>query len=100
MRLTPAFRRLTTASIFAHATSTSAAKFRIGQSSSVGLIVPDVSYPFFTDLARGAEAEAAELGLSVFLGNSDIDHDKEVGLVRSFLQQRVRGLLVAPITSP
>jgi LacI family transcriptional regulator len=77
-----------------------AQQLRIGQSSSVGLIVPDVSYPFFTDLARGAEAEAAELGLSVFLGNSDIDHDKEVGLVRSFLQQRVRGLLVAPITSP
>ncbi|WP_168203902.1 LacI family DNA-binding transcriptional regulator [Humibacter ginsenosidimutans] len=77
-----------------------AQQLRIGVSSSVGLIVPDVSYPFFTDLARGAEAEAAERGLSVFLGNSDINHGKEVGLVRSFLQQRVRGLLVAPITDP
>lgn len=77
-----------------------AQQLRIGVSSSVGLIVPDVSYPFFTDLARGAEAEAADLGLAVFLGNSDVDHDKEIALVKSFLQQRVRGLLVAPITSP
>jgi LacI family transcriptional regulator len=77
-----------------------AQQLRIGVSTSVGLVVPDVSYPFFTDLARGAEAEAADRGLSVFLGNSDINHDKEVGLVRSFLQQRVRGLLVAPITDP
>lgn len=77
-----------------------AQQLRIGVSTSVGLVVPDVSYPFFTDLARGAEAEAAGRGLSVFLGNSDINHDKEAALVRSFLQQRVRGLLVAPITSP
>lgn len=77
-----------------------AQQLRVGVSTSIGLVVPDVSYPFFTDLGRGAEAEAADLGLSVFLGNSDIDHAKEVGLVKSFLQQRVRGLLVAPITSP
>jgi LacI family transcriptional regulator len=77
-----------------------AQQLRIGTSTSVALIVPDISYPFFTDLARGAEAAAEERGLSVFLGNSDTSEAKQATLARSFLQQRVRGLLIAPIRDP
>jgi LacI family transcriptional regulator len=77
-----------------------AQQLRIGTSTSVGLIGPDISYPFFTDLARGAEAEAEERGLSVFLGNSDTSEPKQANLARSFLQQRPRGLILAPIKGP
>jgi len=36
-----------------------ARQLRVGRSSTVGLVVLDVRNPFFTDLARGAESEAA-----------------------------------------
>jgi LacI family transcriptional regulator len=42
----------------------SASQLRAGRSHTVGLVVLDIGNPFFTDLARGLEAEAAEHALS------------------------------------
>lgn len=73
-----------------------ARQLRIGRSSTVGLVVLDVRNPFFTDLARGAEREAAQHGLSVILGNSDEDVDREAAYLDLFEEQRVRGILISP----
>jgi LacI family transcriptional regulator len=73
-----------------------ARQLRVGRSSTVGLVVLDVRNPFFTDLARGAESEAARHGLSVILGNSDEDVEREAGYLDLFEEQRVRGILISP----
>lgn len=73
-----------------------ARQLRVGRSSTVGLVVLDVRNPFFTDLARGAEREAAQHGLSVILGNSDEDVDREAAYLDLFEEQRVRGILISP----
>jgi LacI family transcriptional regulator len=73
-----------------------ARQLRVGRSSTVGLVVLDVRNPFFTDLARGAESEAARHGLSVILGNSGEDVDREAGYLDLFEEQRVRGILISP----
>jgi LacI family transcriptional regulator len=73
-----------------------ARQLRAGRSKSVGLIVLDVRNPFFTDLARGAEDRAAEFGLSVILGNSDEDTNRETAYLDLFEEQRVHGVLVSP----
>lgn len=73
-----------------------ARQLRVGRSSTVGLVVLDVRNPFFTDLARGAENEAARHGLSVILGNSDEDVEREAGYLDLFEEQRVRGILISP----
>ncbi len=73
-----------------------ARQLRVGHSSTIGLVVLDVRNPFFTDLARGAEDEAAERGLSVILGNSDENTDREAGYLDLFEEQRVRGILISP----
>ncbi|HEX5728714.1 LacI family DNA-binding transcriptional regulator [Microbacterium sp.] len=73
-----------------------ARQLRVGRSSTVGLVVLDVRNPFFTDLARGAESEAARHGLSVILGNSDDDVEREAGYLDLFEEQRVRGILISP----
>ena len=73
-----------------------ARQLRVGRSSTVGLVVLDVRNPFFTDLARGAESEAARHGLSVILGNSDEDVERESGYLDLFEEQRVRGVLISP----
>ena len=54
-----------------------ARKLRAGVSTTIGLVVLDVRNPFFTDVARGAEDEAAQHCISVILGNSDENPDRE-----------------------
>jgi len=74
-----------------------ARQLRAGQSTSVALIVLDVSNPFFTDLARGAERRASESGLTVFLANSDESVEREGRHLDLFEAQRVFGLLISPV---
>lgn len=74
-----------------------ARQLRAGHSKSIGLIVLDVRNPFFTDLARGAEDQAALSGLSVILGNSDEKADREAGYLDLFEEQRMHGVLISPV---
>lgn len=73
-----------------------ARQLRAGRSTTVGLVVLDVRNPFFTDVARGAEDEAAKYGLSVILGNSSEDAQRESGYLDLFEEQRVHGVLISP----
>ncbi|MDY6997361.1 MAG: LacI family DNA-binding transcriptional regulator [Actinomycetota bacterium] len=74
-----------------------ARQLRAGRSRSVGLVVLDVGNPFFTDVARAAERRAGEHNLTVLLGTSDDDRDRERAYIDAFDEQRVFGLLVSPI---
>ena len=74
-----------------------ARQLRAGRSLSIGLIVLDVSNPFFTDVARGAEDRAAEDGLTVLLGNSDENVEREAAYIDLFEKQRVHGVLISPV---
>ncbi|AYF99413.1 LacI family transcriptional regulator [Protaetiibacter intestinalis] len=74
-----------------------ARQLRAGRSSSVGLVVLDARNPFFTDIARGAEDEAAEHGVAVLLGDSDENTAREAAYLDLFEEQRVRGVLVSPL---
>ena len=58
-----------------------ARQLRAGRSRSIGLVVLDVRNPFFTEVARGAEDRAAEESMTILLGNSDENADRE----RSYL---------------
>lgn len=74
-----------------------ARQLRAGRSTTIGLIVLDVRNPFFTDLARGAEDQAAVDGMSVILGNSDEKADRESTYLDLFEEQRVHGVLISPL---
>ncbi|MGZ0067260.1 LacI family DNA-binding transcriptional regulator [Microbacterium arborescens] len=74
-----------------------ARQLRAGSSRSIGLVVLDVRNPFFTDVARGAETRAAEDGMTVLLGNSDEDAERERAYVDLFEEQRVHGVLISPL---
>jgi LacI family transcriptional regulator len=74
-----------------------ARQLRAGRSRSIGLVVLDVRNPFFTDLARGAEARAAQDGLTILLGNSNETGEREAAYLDLFEQQRVQGVLISPL---
>ena len=73
-----------------------ARQLRAGRSKTIGLIVLDVRNPFFTDVARGAEDQAELAGLTVTLGNSDENPDREAKYLDLFGEQRVHGVLISP----
>jgi len=75
-----------------------ARQLRAGRSRSIGLVVLDVRNPFFTDVARGAEDRAAEDGMTILLGNSDENSDREGAYLDLFEEQRVHGVLITPLT--
>jgi LacI family transcriptional regulator len=72
-----------------------ARQLRLGHSSTIAYIVPDVSNPFFATIAEGVEARAAAAGLSVFLANSNRDTAREESYLDLFQEFGVRGMLVA-----
>jgi LacI family transcriptional regulator len=75
----------------------SARQLRAGRSRSIGMVVMDIANPFFTDVARGAEELLYGEQYSVQIGNSDQDPERELTLLERFEQQRVGGVLFAPI---
>ncbi|HZB20867.1 MAG TPA: LacI family DNA-binding transcriptional regulator [Blastococcus sp.] len=74
----------------------SARQLRAGRSRTIGLVVLDISNPFFTDVARGVEEVANAQGLSVILCNSDDLPDKEAAHLDALSEQRVQGVLITP----
>jgi len=75
----------------------SARQLRAGRSRCLGLVVLDVTNPFFTEVARGVEDYAQAAGYAVILCNSDEAHEKERQYLRVLEEQRVRGILITPV---
>jgi LacI family transcriptional regulator len=73
-----------------------ARSLRLGHTRSIGLVVGDISNPFFTSLAKAVEARASAAGYMVILANSDENPEKEINLLKLLLEQRVAGILLAP----
>ncbi len=63
---------------------------------SVGLLVNDITNPFFSALARGAEEEAIRRGYSMMLCNTDNDPDRELQYLRMVRDKRVDGIIFGP----
>ncbi|GAA4913257.1 LacI family DNA-binding transcriptional regulator [Nesterenkonia rhizosphaerae] len=74
-----------------------ARQLRAGSNPAVGMIVLDAANPYFTDVAQGAEQHLAELRRPLLLGNSAQREDREATYLDLFEQQRVAGILIAPV---
>ncbi|KOR89433.1 LacI family DNA-binding transcriptional regulator [Paenibacillus solani] len=68
------------------------------QSSTIGLIVPDIMNPYFPELARAVEDTASKFGYNVILCNSDEDKVKEQAYLDMLQQNYVNGIIVSSNT--
>ncbi len=60
----------------------------------IGVVVTTVSDPFISEVVGGIEDAARRSGYSVYLAESGADPDRETGVVRSFAERRVDGIVV------
>lgn len=73
-----------------------AKSLRSGKTKTIGLVVSDISNPFFSQLARVLEDEAAKRGYTVLFGSSDEDTEKMNRVVSSLINKGVDGLMIVP----
>lgn len=73
-----------------------AKSLRSGKTKTIGLVVSDISNPFFSQLARVLEDEATKRGYTVLFGSSDEDTDKMNRVVSNLINKGVDGLIIVP----
>lgn len=76
--------------------NTLARGLRFKRTRTLGLILTDITNPFFTTLARGVEDAASEHGFSVIFCNTDESAEEENRYVNVLTQKQVDGLLLVP----
>lgn len=70
-----------------------------GRTGNLGLIVPDLSNPFFASVVKGVQAAARAADYSVFIADTDEEPDAEVDLLRALAKQ-VDGLILCSPRAP
>jgi LacI family transcriptional regulator len=66
---------------------------------TIGLVIPDITNPFFPEVARGIEDRAEEEGYSVFLCNTNWEPEREARYLSLLGEKRVDGIILAPVSN-
>lgn len=69
---------------------------RTGTTTTIGVVVADISNPFFAHSTRGISDAARFGGFDIVVVNTDEDLESERAAVHLLLDQRVAGVIVAP----
>jgi len=78
-----------------YAPSAVARALRTSETCILGVLVPNITNPFFAELTRGIEDCCRRTDYSVFLCNSDDDPERQLRYLQTLLERRVDGLLLA-----
>ncbi|RWX80922.1 LacI family DNA-binding transcriptional regulator [Neorhizobium lilium] len=73
-----------------------AARLRAERSHTVGVIVPNLTNPFFAELLSGIEAIVDSAGMVVLLANSGDQPDRQDMLMRRMREHGVDGVILCP----
>ncbi|WP_085524570.1 LacI family DNA-binding transcriptional regulator [Tuberibacillus sp. Marseille-P3662] len=63
------------------------------KTGTIGLLIPDISNPFYAELAKKIEDRSHELGLSVVMCNTDYDEEKEEKYISLLIRKNVDGVI-------
>jgi DNA-binding LacI/PurR family transcriptional regulator len=71
-----------------------ARSLKTNRTSTLGIVVPDITIPFFPKIIRGAESAARERGYFLMVLDSESNHDREIDMINLLHAQRVEGILL------
>lgn len=66
----------------------------------VGLMVPNITNPFYSEMTKGIMDAGRKLGYYVVLFNADNTHESEAIAVEAFISMRVAGAIICGICNP
>jgi DNA-binding LacI/PurR family transcriptional regulator len=64
---------------------------------SIGIIIKDLNYPFYTSIATGAKEYANSKGYAVIITSSENDHECEKKFTHLFSTKDIKGAIIAPL---
>lgn len=67
----------------------------LNKTHTIGLIIPNITNPYFPEIAKAIENKAEKEGYSVVLYNTDNDYEKEMRILKIMQQKHVDGLIVS-----
>lgn len=76
-----------------------ARSLRVGRTNVIGMIVPDISNPFFAEIMRSVEEASEKKGFSVIMCDSNEDSGRERQHLNTLYARRVDGVLLASSVS-
>ena len=74
----------------------SARSLKMGSTDTLGLIVPDITNPYYPKMAKSIEEYGEKQGYMILLCNSNEDLNKEKRLVEMLEKRNVDGVIVLP----
>jgi LacI family transcriptional regulator len=72
-----------------------ARSLKVKQTRMLGMIIPDITNPFFPDIIRGAEDAAFDRGYFLVTANTDEQISRERRMISALRSYRVGGILLA-----
>jgi DNA-binding LacI/PurR family transcriptional regulator len=79
--------------------SRAARTLRGGTSQAIGVMIPDLQNPFFTDVVRGIDAVLQPAGYTLLLANADESAVRERDILTMFRAEGVAGVIFVPINA-
>ena len=76
-----------------------AANLRASKSSLIGMVISDLTNPFFAELAAGIEDALYHLGFVPILANTNEDLERQASVLRSLREHNVAGIIMSPARS-
>jgi DNA-binding LacI/PurR family transcriptional regulator len=67
------------------------------QDKSIGIIIKDLNYSFYTTIATGVADYAKTKGYSVIVASSENDHESEIKFTHLFSTKDIKGAIIAPL---
>lgn len=74
-----------------------ARSLKTNRTNTLGIVVPDITIPFFPKLVRGAESAARERGYFLVVLDSESNHEREVEMIALLRAHRVDGILLVTV---
>ncbi|OGU77695.1 MAG: hypothetical protein A2V93_12620 [Ignavibacteria bacterium RBG_16_34_14] len=70
---------------------------RLKRTNTLGYITPDISNPFFSNIAKVVEKYARKLGYSIILCDSEENTDIEANSIQLLIDRKIDGLIISPV---
>jgi LacI family transcriptional regulator len=73
-----------------------AQSLRTGKTKIIGMLVEDISDPFFSAIARIVEEQAYKAGYKIFNSSTENDMSRAKALIKALRERQVDGYIIAP----
>jgi LacI family transcriptional regulator len=77
--------------------SIAAQSLKSGRTHTIGVVVPDITNPYFAAVVKGMESASRDRGYRILLANSDESSEREDDVLTDMIHQ-VDGVILAPAT--